>query len=262
MKYNVSKKFNYVLKKQEKNKICFGSGKSRDLGLKSGMNTFMRYHISENYPNIGPQKYNVLESFKAITSKPCSKSFSKKGYGGLTNSSCRRIHVDDYPAPNEYNVSFVTVQNYKFKHPLASKTKRKTFEVNNNPDPTTYQRINLQTRGMLFDHNFGCGIKMRFGVEIKCTKRNTDVCKICNESLSGDYWHLNNKKFICRPCMMKERKRLQKYKKEELNQFRKIRDCSWIHSHGGTDAKVWLIHPKDIQKWAQREAYISSYIKD
>lgn len=58
-----------MVRRQEKQKICFGSGKSRDLSLKSGISSFMRNHTLENFENIGPGSYNVLESFKTTTNK-------------------------------------------------------------------------------------------------------------------------------------------------------------------------------------------------
>lgn len=33
------------------------------------MSSFMRYYASEDYPNVGPGSYNVLESFNAIKIK-------------------------------------------------------------------------------------------------------------------------------------------------------------------------------------------------
>ncbi|XP_008559927.1 uncharacterized protein LOC103580077 isoform X1 [Microplitis demolitor] len=251
--------FNYVVRRQEKQKICFGSGKSRDLSLKSGISSFMRNHTLENFENIGPGSYNVLESFKTTTNKPCQKSFSKKGYGGLANSGYCAVHMEDYPAPNEYDVTLP--RKNKFKYPFNCTSKKKDNSINKNPGPGSYQ-LNQPKRRILFDHDFGHCVKMRLGVEVKCTKRNTDICEVCNEKPLGDYWHLNNRVFICRACMAQERRRPRKHKKDELNNFKKIRDCSWIHSHEGTDANVWLMHPSVIRKWTQREAYMCSYVKD
>lgn len=61
--------FDYIVKKEEKQKLCFGSGKQRDTSSKKGMSSFMRYYTPEDFPNIAPGKYNVLESFKAISAK-------------------------------------------------------------------------------------------------------------------------------------------------------------------------------------------------
>lgn len=74
----------------------------------------------------------------------------------------------------------------------------------------------------MFEHDFGRTVKMRLGVEIKCTKNNLDLCEICYEKPIGDYWHLNNRVFMCRSCMIQERRRPRKHKKEELNNFRVI----------------------------------------
>lgn len=60
------------------------------------------------------------------------KIFSKKGYGGLT----RTIHVnhtEDYPAPNEYNISNSLINIKETKYPFLSTIKRNMFTINKNP---------------------------------------------------------------------------------------------------------------------------------
>ncbi|XP_015117827.1 uncharacterized protein LOC107041687 [Diachasma alloeum] len=254
--------FNYIVEKQEQQKICFGSGKSRDIGLKRGMNAFMRFYVPEDFPNTGPGRYDVLGAFKAVTSKPCAKSFSRKGYGGLGRFAVSITHTEDYPAPCEYNVPSFPAKVKEMKAPFSSTAKRKTFDTNRNPGPGLYRNITPIRRRIIFDHSFGGSVKLRLGVEIKCCKRNTDICGVCDENPIGDYWHLNNRMYLCRGCMTIERQRPRKHTKKELNNFRKIRDCSMIHSHEGTDAKIWRMHPGVIQKWSQKEAYLCSYFKD
>ncbi|KAK0176020.1 hypothetical protein PV328_000199 [Microctonus aethiopoides] len=224
---------------------------------KPGMNLFMRFNTRENFSNIGPGTYNVSESFKAVT----SKIFSRKGYGGLIRTTCV-THTEDYPAPNEYNISNLFTKIKETKYPFSSTVKRNMFNINTNPGPGVYQIPTSFNRRTMFEDDFGRGVRMRLPVEIKCCKRNLDICDICNQKPIGDYWHLNNRKFLCRPCMINERRKSAKYKIEKLKNYRKIRDCSWIHSHEGTDAKIWLMHPKIIQSWAQKEAYMCSYIND
>lgn len=60
---------------------------------------------------------------------------------------------------------------------------------------------------------------MKLGVQFKCCSNNTDVCKICGQKPEGDYWHCNNKIFLCRPCMADAFQKQSKYKREELNRF-------------------------------------------
>lgn len=60
---------------------------------------------------------------------------------------------------------------------------------------------------------------MKLGVQFKCCSNNTDVCKICGQKPEGDYWHCNNKIFLCRPCMANAFQKQSKYKREELNRF-------------------------------------------
>lgn len=70
MKYlfSINTDFEYVLRKPKQQRLCFGSGQSRDTSRK-GMNSFMRYYTSDDYPNIGPSFYNILELFNALKTK-------------------------------------------------------------------------------------------------------------------------------------------------------------------------------------------------
>lgn len=64
--FSIDTDFEYVLQKSKQQRICFGSGQSRDTSRK---NSFMRYYTLDNYPNVGPSSYNILESFDAIKTK-------------------------------------------------------------------------------------------------------------------------------------------------------------------------------------------------
>ncbi|XP_015593193.1 uncharacterized protein LOC107266821 isoform X2 [Cephus cinctus] len=280
-------RFEYVVRKQDQQKICFGSGCPRDTSSRRGMTPFMRHYAKDEYENIAANKYNVSESYKTINTKPCSRSISKRGYSGIARFATTIQHTEDFPAPCDYDISSCSKVK-ELKYPFASTAKRKTFLTNKNPGPGMY--INSGKRVITFDHSFGGKMKMRLGVELKCCKRNTDICYICGEKPFGDYWHCNNKTFLCRGCMVKERLEHTKFTQQELNSFyvrfesscaflfkvyiniiqseifcyklQKLRDCSDIHSHEGTDAKVWLVHPKTVEKWTRNEAYLSAYLKD
>ncbi|XP_043285786.1 uncharacterized protein [Venturia canescens] len=226
------------------------------------MNSFMRYYAREEFPNVGPGKYNVSESFKAIKEKPRAESLSKKGYSGLARFGSHVSHTEDYPAPGDYTIRTLSPKVKSLKYPFASTAKRKTVSMNKNPGPGMYKNIDPVKRRILYEHSFGGKMRMKLGVQIKCTKRNNDVCELCGKKPTGDYWHLNNQVFLCRPCMVEERRKLSKHTKLELQEFRKLRDCSEIHLHDGTDAKIWLMHPGEIEKWTRQEAYLCAYFKD
>jgi len=70
-----------------------------------------------------------------------------------------------------------------------------------------------------FEHSFGGRTKMHLGVYLKCGDHKIDTCKICGEKPMGDYWHLNNKIFLCRICMTKEFQQEEKFKRKELKLF-------------------------------------------
>lgn len=42
----------------------------------------------------------------------------------------------------------------------------------------------------------------------------------------------------------------------------KSRDCSDIHRHEGTKAKICLVDPKTVAKRRRKEAYLSRYFRD
>ncbi|XP_047365422.1 uncharacterized protein LOC124955273 [Vespa velutina] len=251
--------FQYVIKKQERQKICFGSGCPHDMS-KRDTTSFMRYYIKDNYENIAPNTYNVMDSFLATKNKPCLHSISKKGYGGITRTIHAIKHDEDFPSPADYNIvsSFKSTKESRF--PFATSAERTTFIPNVNPGPGTYTPI--EKKEIAFEHSFGGRVKMRLGVQFKCCSNNTDVCKICGQKPVGDYWHCNNKIFLCRPCMTDAFQKQTKYKREELNRFSRIRDCSDIHQHEGTDANIWLMHPKLLKQRLVKETYLTSYLKN
>lgn len=61
---------------------------------------------------------------------------------------------------------------------------------------------------------------MQLGVELKCCEVNKDICSVCGEKPRGDYWHRQNEEFLCRSCMINERKQPTKYSKQALQAFR------------------------------------------
>ncbi|XP_076235890.1 uncharacterized protein LOC143180211 [Calliopsis andreniformis] len=254
----LSTEFKYVIQKQEQQKVCFGSGRFRDTSRK-GMSPFMKYHTLEDHPNVAPNSYDTLRSFKAVKTKPCCYGISKRGYGGIARFGRKIVTRDDYPSPLDYNVPTFPEQASKTKYPFGSGSKRQTFVGSTVPGPGTY--VTVEKGGITFEHSFGGRVKMKLGVDLKCCSQNTDVCKICGERPKGDYWHLKNTIFLCKSCMEKEYKEQRKYRRTKLKSFRKIRDCSVIHQHEATTAKIWLTHPTVVAQWLRKEAYLSVYFK-
>ncbi|XP_014613304.1 PREDICTED: uncharacterized protein LOC106791853 isoform X2 [Polistes canadensis] len=203
--------FQYVVKKQERKKICFGSGCSRDMS-KRGMTSFMRYYVKDNYENIAPGTYNAMNAFLAIKNK--------------NNYFCCQ---------------------YKSR-------------ILNYHRPGTYTPV--RKKEIAFEHSFGGRVKMRLGVQFKCCSNNTDICKNCGQKPKGDYWHWKDKIFVCRLCMIDLLQKQSRYKREELNHFSRVRDCSDIHRHDGTDANIWLIHPELLRQRLIKETYLTFYLKN
>lgn len=74
--------------------------------------------------------------------------------------------------------------------------------------------VRKEIKGITFQHSFGDRVEMKLGVNFKCCNRNTDTCKVCGKEPTGDYWHFNNKIFLCKTCMVKEFQKPMKFKKE------------------------------------------------
>lgn len=62
-------------------------------------------------------------------------------------------------------------------------------------------------------------MKIQMAVEMKCCRKNKDICRKCGKPPIGDYWHLKNKSFLCRICMLKERRRLSHKFRSQLDQY-------------------------------------------
>ncbi|XP_076640662.1 uncharacterized protein LOC143352219 [Halictus rubicundus] len=246
--------FTYIIKKQKRQRICFGSGCLRDTSEKS---PFMKYYALEDNPSVSPNSYSVLESYKAIKNKPCSRSISKKGYSGIARFAMPALQKDDYTSPFNYKTSVFPEQSSKLKYSYKRKTG--SFPTNSVPGPGMY--VSAKREGIRFAHNFGGRVKMELGVHLKCCSGIADVCKRCGKQIFDDYWHLKNKIFLCRLCMVEYEKQ-NRYKKSSSILFRKIRDCSIIHQHGATTAKIWSMQPKIVTQWIQRESYLSAYLKE
>ncbi|XP_031839880.1 uncharacterized protein LOC116430213 [Nomia melanderi] len=250
--------FKYIIQKQEQQQICFGSRCPRDTS-KKGMSSFMRHYTLEDYPNVSPNSYNALASYKAIKTKPCSHSISKKGYSGIARFAKQVLHKNDYSSSFDYNIPMFPKQLHEPKYSFKHNSKKRSFGANTIPGPGMY--TSAKGGGIAFMHNFGGRVQMKLGVDLKCCIQNTDVCKKCKKQIVDDYWHLKNKIFLCRSCLTKEYETQDTYKKSDLTLFRKIRDCSVIHQHCTTTAKIWLMYPNVVTQWIRREAYLSGYLK-
>lgn len=84
--------------------------------------------------------------------------------------------------------------------------------------PGTYSEWG--NRGLSFKHTFGGRVQLNLAVDLKCVDINTDVCLSCNKQPIGDYWHRNNKEFLCDDCMAQKRRTKADCKRYHLSQFR------------------------------------------
>jgi hypothetical protein len=109
-------------------------------------------------------------------------------------------------------------------------------------------------------HNFGHPTMIPT-IEIICVSRPTDTCVKCNQICAGDYWHKDYTTYLCHLCWEEEKRGKELYSEKELKTFKKIRNCSFAHSHEGTTAALRLLPPRKINKKLRLENYLDLYIQ-
>ena len=111
-------------------------------------------------------------------------------------------------------------------------------------------------------HSFGGRTQSVPHVEIKCKAGQLSEvrCESCQEPQTGasDFYQCK-RSVLCTRCYEYNFKWQEKYSRAFLTAFRKVRDCSFMHEHGGTLAAVQKISDKELKKLRAKEAYLSLY---
>lgn len=98
-------------------------------------------------------------------------------------------------------------------------------------------------------------------IETICVMKPEHVCERCQEICDGDYWTLDETIYLCSICMIIEHHTKKMYIKKQLDKFKQIRNCSYIHQHEGTSAAIRLM-PQNLMKIkARKENYLNEFIK-
>ncbi|XP_066247013.1 uncharacterized protein [Euwallacea similis] len=250
--------FDYVVAIKTNQKICFGSTVPRSTNyIGKGLSPFQKLIQPEVFKS-GPGSYQT-EKYSSALYPLLNKIRSKKGIGPLASKDKRfKEKVMRTPSPGRYEISQTTNTKPSFA-PFGMKTEYQTNE-NNNPGPATYDiRKIKRCRRTRFMNNFG-NPTMIYAVETLCVPVPVDTCHKCNELCQGDYWHKDYATFLCHLCWEEERYIKEIYTKEELKEFEKIRNCSFMHDHEGTDAALLKMHPNKIKKKMRLENYLNLYI--
>ncbi|KAK7868249.1 hypothetical protein R5R35_000648 [Gryllus longicercus] len=243
--------FQYVVNAIEAPKVAFGSGLPRDIYPPKGTDKFTNAYTLEYISTVTPTTYRpkLPECYRGGW-----------GYGGLGQTEVRwKAEPELSPGPAHLSLPRFPKSVNPNKCSFNASTKRSISPRYAYPGPGTYNVRVKRNRRIKFDHSFGGRKKLHPAVDIKCGLYNVDQCFLCQEHPEGDYWHYNNKEFLCRSCFMKEKKELNHYKPWQIAEFRRIRDCSFMHIHDFTYAAYIKMDPKQAIKMLVKEAYFSEY---
>ncbi|XP_077289243.1 uncharacterized protein LOC143913384 [Arctopsyche grandis] len=250
--YFLKKDFEYVLDKKSRSNVCFGSGVVREVLPKSGssLSPFMSAMGACKGSALGP--YEDLPIFSDPKRKPSSNV-------GSFNKSLRWVPEKSYQAPRR-KPKAPKVENKAFAPFNQSSSRKLDFVINSNPGPGTYKPSDKK-REMKFYHSFNGKKILVPAVDIKCVPFNEDVCSQCGTLCGeqGDYWHIDNKVFLCRECIEKFERDTRRHKKFDPRDFKPIRDCSFAHHHELFKNAMILMNFRQIRKRVYKEAYLNMY---
>nr|XP_026495634.1 uncharacterized protein LOC113400323 [Vanessa tameamea] len=248
--------FEYVVTKKIPPRICFGTGLDREVLPIKGplLSPFMRRNAPEVKPNLGPGSYDdKRDAFYDLTHRIYSKCY----YG--PKSPRWKVKHEYQPPPREPEQKKALPINCA---PFNSTSRRKPlFKSGEFPAPCDYCP-EYKKRQMKFAYSFSGKKVLRCAVEIKCVPYNLDACGFCGCSCSaqGDYWHYENRIFLCRKHYSRLFKNcLAKFQGAKLAEFKSVRDCFFAHAHNSCKAALKIMKVEEIEKKLRKEAYLDLY---
>uniref|UniRef100_A0A6P8J2P6 Protein pitchfork-like n=1 Tax=Actinia tenebrosa TaxID=6105 RepID=A0A6P8J2P6_ACTTE len=248
------------------NNVSFGTTMDRPmLPLKIPPTRFGNEMFSGGSPHIGPGSYDNAE-VSAFVYEMEQKPVCNRGYslGARTAERFPKPSHMDVPGPPTHQpiVSKPVEFDPDFKPFLVGSTRFPEISKSNvvqEPGAGTYEHDIPTNRKMKYHGSFGGPQTLITSVKIKCNDfGEKDICNTCKNNPIGDYYEYKKKHF-CRKCYNQHLESQKKYPKSYLMKFYKVRDCSLIHDHEGTNARLMLKSEKDIKKQRYREAYMSLY---
>ncbi|CAH1128858.1 unnamed protein product [Ceutorhynchus assimilis] len=250
--------FNYVIEILRHEKLCFGSTISRDTApIGKGLSPFQKTKAPELFKQ-GPGSYDT-EHYTSALYPILNKIRSKRGVATLANKEKRfKEKFIRTPSPGRYEVT----KNLETKQAAAPFNIKSSYgrPENNLPGPGTYHiEKTKKCRRTRFMDNFGHPT-MIYAVEFNCVPVPVDACLKCKEICKGDYWHRDYAVFLCHLCWEEERFIKELYTKQQLKEFKKIRNCSFEHNHEGCEAATLILPPNKLKKKLRLENYLDLYI--
>ncbi|CAF3441170.1 unnamed protein product [Rotaria socialis] len=213
-------------------------------------------------PQLGPGSYNNEDksTFRYVLDH---QPMSRRGYTFNARTEERKTFEPktDVPSPDAYQMDLTHLPDKKrsFKpFNAASQRFHTRCKSAGAPGPGSYECDVKQNRQVHMLHNFGGRTKLVPLVKTKCMSLNTDKCLICLQTPVGDYYQYR-KEILCATCYNFNWQWQEKFKRTYLQAFQKVRDCSYVHEHAGTSAKIQLVDDKVTKKLQRKEAYLSLY---
>ncbi|CAF0771313.1 unnamed protein product [Adineta ricciae] len=246
-------------------KVVFGTG----FANRPTFPTDIQHDCFGNYqtpirgvPNLGPGSYenDAKSSFRYVLDQ---QPMSRRGYTFNARTEKREAFVPktDVPSPDTYQKDLTAREHTRraFKpFDVGGERLPSMAKHGNLPGPGTYQWDVKQNRQVHMRHSFGGRTSLIPVIKTKCAPTNTDQCQICRKQPVGDYYQFH-KEILCASCFNFNWQWEEKFKRPHLQAFQKVRDCSDVHEHGGTTAKVQLVDDRLIKKLQRKEAYLSLY---
>ncbi|XP_057663485.1 uncharacterized protein LOC130898306 [Diorhabda carinulata] len=256
--------FNYIVELKGFNKICFGAGTFRDTGcIGKGLSPQQKKITPElnmktapgcyNIENITSSMYKTLNKVRSILGVPPLASRVKRFKTGKASKFA--------PDAGKYSPNILWPVPEKHAKPFGVGSKVRVFKTPNTPSPADYNLQNVRLcRQQNFQYNFGRPKRVPC-VETVCIEDPSDYCHLCGKQCKGEYWHKNYDKFMCQVCAGIENATGEFYNRNQLKQFKKIRNCSFMHEHNKTTAAVRILSPEKIKKKLDIENYLNLYIR-
>lgn len=252
----------FLLDNKKESKVAFGTTLSRELlPLKTPHTRAGNELCLRGVPNLGPGSYDNNE-FDSFIHDMDLKPTCKKGYslGARTAQRFRQFREDFPGAPSYQEIISKPREFSPDKKPFQCGSSRfPSIRHDSLPGPGTYDNNVQRNRKVQFHGSFGGPQILRTSIQTLCTSLSEkSPCFMCLKEAIGDYYMNKQGKVLCRPCK-ENAYQSNNNEQKKLNGFYKVRDCTDIHSHEGTSAKLRLKTAKEIKKVKLREAYFSLY---
>eukprot|EP00111_Clytia_hemisphaerica_P005070 TCONS_00014592-protein len=253
----------FLLDNKKVSNVSFGTTLSRELlPLKTPHTKAGNEMCLRGVPNLGPGSYKNDETSSFIHELEL-KPTCKKGYSLGARTAQRFLEFrEDFPGPPSFQEIISKPREFTAdKKPFRSGSSRfPLIKLESLPGPGTYEHNVGRNRKVQFHGSFGGPQTLRTSIQTICSSDVTKTpCCRCSTDPVGDYYMNKNNVSMCRGCKEDAPSNLTDKNKRFWSGFFKVRDCTGIHSHEGTSAKLRLKTDKDIKKQRMRESYFSLY---